>query len=71
MINITLTKKEAVILAGLLGATCGMHLEDIYQEITKNLTVEEWATSDDICEEILEQIGRYIDEDEAYEEAVK
>lgn len=72
MLNITLTDKEVVLLTGILGATEGSGLEELYMKFATYLDREDKdfrIMADDISIELQER--GLIDEDELYDKAVK
>ena len=72
MLNINLSKKQAVMLAGILGVTEGVGLNEVYGNIMERLNDEEKIVADDIANLINEQAligGIVINEDNLYMEA--
>ena len=72
MLNINLSKKQAVMLAGILGVTEGVGLNEVYGNIMERLNDEEKIIADDIANLINEQAligGIVINEDNLYMEA--
>jgi len=75
MINLQLTKTQAIMIAGILGATEGQELIEVYRSITQNLNRNERMLVDDITalvyEEYITSEDVNINEDYLYEEAKK
>ena len=78
MVTLKLTDKEAVVLAGILGATEGMILSDVYKELFKQIKEKNDKDVDivfDIVNLIDEVLNVHenpvINEDFLYNEAVK
>ena len=75
MINLQLTKTQAIMIAGILGATEGQELIEVYRSITQNLNRNERMLVDDITalvyEEYITSEDVNINEDYLYAEAKK
>ena len=75
MMNLELTKTQAIMLAGILGATEGQELTEVYRTITQNLNRDERILADDITalvyEEYITSEDVSVNEDYLYAEAKK
>ena len=72
MLNLQLSEKQAVMLAGILGATEGWELNSVYSELTGKLNEDDRIVADDITNLINEQLlmnELVINEDNLYIEA--
>ena len=76
MMKLELTKKQAIMIAGILGATEGLELTEVYRKLTKEFGNTEREISYDITNLIYEEFNVHkddihINEDYLYAEAKK